>query len=148
MLPSIVGDKKLQRIRSKALREALRRKDALVTDVLRRSSYLLGLATASVLHIVDAEVIIFGGGVIEACGDFMLPLIEKTAHKVAMPGTGKPLKIVRSALGDDAIVLGATALLRYHLLPGHSDGALLTPKDGAGSPNRPLAQVDKPLGLE
>jgi glucokinase len=147
VLPSIVGDKKLLRIRSKSLREALRKKDAVVTDVMRRSSYLLGLATASILHIVDPEVIIFGGGVIEACGDFMLPLIEKTAHKVAMPGTGKPLKIVRSALGDDAIVLGATALLRYHLLPGHSDGLTMPPRDGSVSPNRPLAQVDKPLGL-
>ena len=111
-LPSIVGDKKLERIRSGALKEALRRKDPLVTDVMRRASYLLGLATASVLHVVDPEVIIFGGGVIEACGDFMLPLIEKTAQKVAMPGTGKPLQIVRSELGDDAILYGGVALLR------------------------------------
>lgn len=112
VLTEIVGDKKLERIRSGALKEALRRKDPLVTDVLRRSSYLLGLATASVLHVVDPEVIIFGGGVIEACGDFMLPLIEKTAHKVAVAVPGKPLQIVRSELGDDAILYGGVALLK------------------------------------
>ncbi len=141
VLTEIVGDPQLERIRSGALNAALKRKDPLVTDVMRRASYLLGLATASVLHVVDPEVIIFGGGVIEACGDFMLPLIEKTAHKVAMPGTGKPLHIVRSALGDDAILLGGVALLRQ------GDASVLAPisKTTTRAANRPKAQVDKPL---
>lgn len=140
-LIEITGDKKLERIRSKALKEALRRKDPLVTDALRRASFLLGLTTASVLHVVDPEVIVFGGGVIEACGDFMLPLIEKTAHKVAMPGNGKPLKIERSALGDDAILLGGVALLRERNFPERVFVAPPADKNG----KRPLAQVDKPL---
>jgi len=148
-LTEIVGDKKLERIRSGALKEALKRKDPLVTDVMRRSSYLLGLATASVLHVVDPEVIVFGGGVIEACGKWMLPWIEKTAHKVAMPGTGKPLNIVRSQLGDDAILLGGVKLLRDKLQMGEI--APPTPDQstlgGESTPDskRPLAQVDKPL---
>jgi glucokinase len=133
----ITGDKKLERIRSKSLKEALRRKDKLVTDVMRRASFLLGLTTVSVLHVVDPEVIVFGGGVIEACGDFMLPLIEKTAHKVALRGNGKPLKIVRSSLGDDAILLGGVAQLRQRNFPART-----TISENA---KRPLAQVDKPL---
>jgi glucokinase len=146
VLPSIVGDKKLERIRSGALKEALRRKDPLVTDVMRRASYLLGLATASVLHVVDPEVIIFGGGVIEACGDFMLPLIEKTAHKVAMPGTGKPLQIVRSELGDDAILYGGVALLRLQEAKLFAPVAVGKPVkiSRAGRPTV-KAQMDKPL---
>jgi glucokinase len=136
-LVEITGDKKLERIRSKALKEALRRKDALVTDVMRRASFLLGLTTASVLHVVDPEVIVFGGGVIEACGDFMLPLIEKTAQKVALSGNGKPLKIVRSSLGDDALILGGVAQLRERNFPERTASNT--------SANRPRAQVDKPL---
>ena len=144
VLTEIVGDPNLERIRSGALSAALKRKDPLVTDVMRRSSYLLGLATASVLHVVDPEIIIFGGGVIEACGDFMLPLIEKTALKVAMPGTGKKLQIVRSALGDDAILLGGVALLRQSetAVSGSVERA---PKRVV---NRPKAQVDQPLPPE
>jgi glucokinase len=151
ILPEIVDDKKLERIRSGALKEALRRKDPLVTEVMRRTSYLLGLATASVLHVVDPEVIIFGGGVIEACGDWMLPLIEKTARKVAMPGTGKPLNIVRSELGDDAIILGGVALLK-------SGAGVLAPPEKAAPPAPPAkrtpvrrqaaVQVDKPLAVK
>ena len=112
VLTSIVGDKKLARIRSGALKKALEKEDDLVTDVVRRASYLLGFASASVLHVVDPEVIVFGGGVIEACGKWMMPWIEKTVEKVAMRGTGEPPKIVQSELGDDAILMGGLALLK------------------------------------
>jgi len=146
-LVDIVGDKKLRRIRSKHLKEAIKRDDKVVMEVLRRTSYLLGLATASVLHVVDPEVIIFGGGVIEACGDFMLPLIEKTARKVAMPGTGQPLNIVRSQLGDDAIVLGGVALLNEKVPPPHRQTSRSLLK-AHGDSQAPRAQVDKPLSAE
>ena len=151
VLTEILGDKKLERIRSGALKEALKQGDPLVEDVMRRASYLLGLATASVLHVVDPEVIIIGGGVVEACGKWMLPLIEKTARKVAMPGTGKPLRIVQSSLGDDAILLGGVALLREKLKstpastftpPAPSETNFVT---GAPGERRSWAQVDKPL---
>ena len=112
VLTQIVGDKKLTRIRSGALKKALAQEDELVTDVVKRASYLLGFASASVLHVVDPEVIVFGGGVIEACGKWMMPWIEKTVEKVAMQGTGAPPQIVQSELGDDAILLGGLALLR------------------------------------
>ena len=134
VLTEIVGDKKLERIRSGALKEALKKNDPLVVDVMRRASYLLGLATASVLHVVDPEVIVFGGGVVEACGKWMMPHIEKTVQKVAMPGTGRPLKILQSTLGDDAILLGGLALLQQN-------GDKIAPAETG----RILASVDKPL---
>lgn len=140
-LPEIVGDPKLKRIRSGALKKALEKKDPVVTEVINRASYLLGLTTASVLHIVDPEVIVFGGGVIEACGTWMLPVIEKTAMQVAMPGTGKKLKVARSVLGDDAIILGGVALLRHHT----GRRGPLTVFESADTQRRPAVQVDKPL---
>jgi glucokinase len=147
VLTEIVGDKKLERIRSGALKEALKQGDPLVEDVMRRSSYLLGLATASVLHVVDPEVIVFGGGVVEACGKWMLPLIEKTAHKVAMPGTGKKMRIVQSVLGDDAILLGGVALLREKLkTDGDSPAGETSFVSGPAAAHRSWAQVDKPVG--
>lgn len=133
ILTQIVGDKKLTRIRSGALKEALKKEDPLVTDVVRRASYLLGFASASVLHVVDPEVIVFGGGVIEACGKWMMPWITKTVERVAMQGTGAPPQIVQSKLGDDAILMGGLALLK--------DGALDANEGGA----KIFASVDKPV---
>ncbi len=133
ILTQIVSDKKLTRIRSGALKEALKKEDELVTDVVKRASYLLGFASASVLHVVDPEVIVFGGGVIEACGKWMMPWISKTVERVAMQGTGEPPKIVQSKLGDDAILIGGLALLKD--------------REAAGTASRDeiFASVDKPV---
>lgn len=159
-LTEIVEDLELKRIRSRALRAALRQADPLVIEVVERASRLLGLASASVFHLVDPEVIIFGGGVVEACGDWMLPVIEKTARKLAMQGTGKKLKIVRSALGDDAIILGGVPLLRNHVgqaivstpleipaLPQDQPKIPTLPLQSTQpvAPETPVAHVDKPL---
>ena len=132
-LTQIVGDKKLARIRSGALKKALAQEDELVTDVVQRASYLLGFASASVLHVVDPEVIVFGGGVIEACGKWMMPWIAKTLEKVAMQGTGEPPKIVQSELGDDANLMGGLALLK----DGETDKKL--------GGEKIFASVDKPV---
>ena len=131
-LTQIVGDKKLARIRSGALKKALAQEDPLVTDVVRRASYLLGFASASVLHVVDPQVIVFGGGVIEACGKWMMPWILKTVEQVAMQGTGAPPQIVQSELGDDAILMGGLALLK----DGESD---------VKAGEKIFASVDKPV---
>ena len=133
ILPGIVGDKKLERIRSGALKKALEKEDAVVTDVVRRASYLLGFACASVIHVVDPEVIVLGGGVIEACGKWMMPWIEKTVDKVAMKGNGRALQIVQSQLGDDAILMGGLALLKDR-----------EPRTSLNS-ERIFASVDKPV---
>ncbi len=142
-LTEILGDKKLERIRSGALKDALKREDPLVIETLRRASHLLGLATASVLHIVDPEVVVFGGGVIEACGKWMVPWIEKSVQKVVMPGTGKPVQIVQSKLGDDAILLGGLAMLQE---AAGVSAANIAPLNGGKIEGKTvLASVDKPL---
>lgn len=142
VLTEIISDKKLERIRSGALKDALKKDDPLVTEVMRRASYLLGLATASVVHVVDPQVVVFGGGVIEACGKWMMPWIEKTVSKVAMSGTGEPLRIVQSKLGDDAILMGGLSLLLQHGAPDSLAHLSSTP----GTPAPVYAAVDKPLG--
>ncbi len=101
-----------ERIKSGRLRKALEAGDAVVSEVLTDVSRILGVGCVTVIHLCDPQAIILGGGVIEACGEFMVPLIEETiAHHVA-PGNGQPIRVVRSQLGDDAVLLGAVALAR------------------------------------
>ena len=132
VLTELLAEKKSDRIRSGALKEALRREDALVIETINRASYLLGLAAANVLHLIDPQIIVFGGGVIEACGPWMMPQIEKSLKKVAMPGTGAPVQLVESQLGDDAILMGGLSLL-------------LSGKARAPERIEVFASVDKPL---
>jgi glucokinase len=98
------------RIRSGVLKEALARKDKLVVEVLRRAGTVIGHACLTIRHLLDPEVIILGGGMMEACGDFLLPVIEKIVAHDPLPGARPGGHVLVSSLGDDAVALGAVAL--------------------------------------
>lgn len=111
VLTDLCGDD-LSVIRSGPLRKALKAQDPLVTEVLHRTSEVLGLGCLTVRHLIDPEVIVFGGGLIEACSEFMMPIIENIVGSDRLPGAREGGRVLLSALGDDAVVLGAVALAR------------------------------------
>lgn len=102
----------LRQIRGGALGQALAAGDALVTEVLTRVGEVLGQACITVFHMVDPEMIVLGGGVMEACGDFLLPIVRKAVREHRLPGAREGGEVVLSPLGDDAVIVGAVALAR------------------------------------
>jgi len=110
-LPALIGGD-LSVIRSGAIRRALAAGDELVTEILRRATEVLGYACLTVRHLIDPEVIVLGGGLVEACGDFMMPIVEQVVEADRLPGARPGGRVLASALGDDAVVLGAVALAR------------------------------------
>jgi len=106
---------RLDVIKSKVLARALKRRDPLVARVMRAAAERLGDGCVAVRHCFDPEMFVFGGGLIEACGDFILPIVRRRlAHDALFRKVG-PCRAVRSRLGDDAVVLGAVALARETL---------------------------------
>jgi glucokinase len=99
-------------IRSGMIRKALDVEDELVTEVVRRAAEVLGYACVTVRHLLDPEAIVLGGGVIEACSDFIMPIVENIVGLDPLPGARKGGRVLLSALGDDAVVLGAVAAAR------------------------------------
>jgi glucokinase len=99
-------------IRSSALKQALKAGDRLVTDVMRRAAEVLGYGCLTVRHLIDPEIIILGGGVVEACSNFVVPIVEGIVKNDKLPGARDGGHVLLSALGDDAVVLGAIALIR------------------------------------
>jgi glucokinase len=102
-------------IRSGVLRDALAAGDELVIEVMHRASEVLGYACVNVRHLIDPQVIVLGGGVVEACSDFILPIVERIIAKDPLPGARDGGRAVLSSLGDNAVVLGAVALARAHV---------------------------------
>lgn len=102
-------------IRSGPIRKALAAGDELVTEVVRRAAEVLGYACLTVRHLIDPEVIVLGGGLVEACSTFMLPIVEKIVAADQLPGAREGGRVRLSALGDDAVVLGAVAMARQHV---------------------------------
>ena len=84
-------------IRSGAIRKALKAEDPLVTGILHRAAETLGYACLTVRHLVDPEVIVLGGGLIEACSEFMMPILENIVGSDRLPG--RPRRRPRLALG-------------------------------------------------
>jgi glucokinase len=99
-------------IRSGAIRKALNAEDPLVTGILHRATETLGYACLTVRHLIDPEVIVLGGGLIEACSEYMMPIVENIVGSDRLPGARDGGHVLLSALGDDAVVLGAVALAR------------------------------------
>ncbi|WP_162909418.1 ROK family protein [Aggregatilinea lenta] len=103
-------------ITSGVLKSALDQKDSLVTDILERAAYHLGIFTASVVNAIDPECIVYGGGLIEACGDHLLPIISDTMYRFLIrPVEPDKLPVLPAALGDNAVLLGAAMLARASL---------------------------------
>ncbi len=101
-------------IKSSVLKRALQQEDELVTDVMRRAAETLGYACLNVRHLLDPDVIVLGGGVLEACGNFILPIVEQVVGLHSLPGSCEHHVVTTSTLGDDAVALGAVALVKSH----------------------------------
>ena len=99
------------RIKSGALRDALTDGDALVTEVMTRAAHVLAQGVLTIRHLLNPDMIVMGGGVIEACEHFMIPLIEREVRASCMKGSRDTLQVAVSQLGDDAVALGAAALV-------------------------------------
>jgi glucokinase len=97
-------------LRSGILKQALSQGDEVVTEVLTRASEIIGRACRSVCHLIEPEAFVLGGGVIEACWDFMLPIVEGVVESDPFSGDRPGGRVLLSALGDDAVALGAVAL--------------------------------------
>ena len=105
-------DGDLSVIRSGMIRKALDAEDELVTEIMHRAAEVLGHACVNVRHLIDPEVIVLGGGVVEACSNFILPIVENIVGLDPLPGSHDGGRVLLSALGDDAVVLGAVAAAR------------------------------------
>jgi len=112
VIPELSKGKAL-RLTSGVIARALEKGDPLVTDVIRRAQWYLGLLTASVVNLLDPEMVVFGGGVVEALDDEFLAPIRVTArqHYIQKMDADR-VRIVPGKLGDYAAVLGAAALVR------------------------------------
>ena len=111
ILTEMLGDN-LQDLRSGDLRKAIRRGDKFVDSVIEEAAEYTGIAVGNLLNIFNPEMVVLGGGVIEAMADEMMSIIVETARDYAMPGTAKGVEIVASSLGDNAAITGAAVLAR------------------------------------
>lgn len=100
-------------ITSSVLKAAVEANDALAISVLQRAAYYLGLHAATLINAFDPEMLIYGGGVIEGLGEWMLKQIRPVAYANSVNKFDvQKIKIVEAKLGEQAGVIGAALLAR------------------------------------
>ena len=80
--------------------------------IVEQAAEYIGIGVANLVNILGPDVVVLGGGVMEALADEMTAIILKTAKDHAMPGTMKNVEIMVSKLGDSAGITGAAVLAR------------------------------------
>lgn len=84
--------------------------DPVVERIVRNAAQHLGGAIAGVVNLLAPDIVVLGGGLVEAMSDLFLNEVRKTVDNRAMKSFTKSLKIGAAQLGDNATVMGAAAL--------------------------------------
>ncbi len=96
--------------KSKALRSAYQEKDIVATEAIDRACHYLAIASGSLVNIFSPQMVVFGGGVIEAMGEVFLDKVLKEVDKYSWPSIRSTVTFAKAALGDDSILYGALTL--------------------------------------
>lgn len=99
---------------SQMLKSAYEEDDALAIKVMNRAAKSIGIALGGLVNLLGPEMLVLGGGVIEAMGGKFVARIDRATRKNAFEICTRDLKIVKAELGDDAGVIGAALLASEH----------------------------------
>jgi glucokinase len=96
-------------IRSGVLAESIRAGDKIIEAIVHDAAVAIGDAVASLVHLIAPDVVVLGGGMVEAMPDLFVRTVRERAVKSVMPAFATMFKVVPAKLGDDASVMGAAA---------------------------------------
>ncbi len=99
-------------IGSSRLRAAYQAGDPLCREVVTSGLKFLGPALGTMINILSPDRIVLGGGVIEAFGAPLVKRVRASTRPFIFGPKSRAKIIVQSALGDDAVPLGAALLAR------------------------------------
>jgi len=112
---SVISDLIAQdgRIKSSHIKRALELNDDLVFEAVTQAAVYLSCGIATVINFYNPELIILGGGLIEAV-DFFYDMTVKKAHSKALAIPSAGTTITRTKLKDFSGVVGAALLEKYY----------------------------------
>ena len=98
--------------RSKKLVKALEAGDAVAEEAVDRACHWLAVATGNLINTFSPDLVIYGGGVIEALGDLFLKKILAEVDRYCMPQIRSTVELKCASLGDDSILYGDLAMIK------------------------------------
>ena len=98
--------------KSKALKNALSEGDTVAREEVNRACHYLAIASGNLVNTFSPDVVVYGGGVIEAVGDIFIEKILAEVDKYCMPSIRSTVDFKKAALGDDSILYGALSMIK------------------------------------
>ncbi len=118
-VPDLLEANGKKRITSGILAKALDAGDGVVEEAIDRATEYLAILVASIVNLLDPEMIVIGGGVAEALGERLVEPIRRAAPQWYLKKEGaEKIRIVLAELGDYAGVLGAATIARRAMEEG------------------------------
>lgn len=98
----------VKELTARAVFDAAAAGDALADRIVEETAFYLAVGTTSMLHIIDPDMVVFGGGMI-AAGEGFLERIRRHVRRLAFPVPAEKARIGYAQLGSDAGFIGAAA---------------------------------------
>jgi glucokinase len=107
---AVGGD--LSQVTARVVGEAAAAGDPLGIELIARTGRIVGILIANLMHLLNPEIFIIGGGVTNA-GDLLLEPMKQAVRAFAIDESyWRDVPIVRASLGDDVGLIGAAALVQ------------------------------------
>jgi glucokinase len=104
------GGGDLKKLKSGLLAKSIQAGDQVVERIVRDAMHLLGRTIGGVVNLLAPDVVVLGGGLIEAIPRLALEEVRRGVRETAMASFVREVRVVEAKLGDDATTLGAAAL--------------------------------------
>lgn len=99
----------LSNIRSGTLSAAIKAGDVVIEQIVQGAARHTGWAMAGIVNLLAPDIILIGGGLVEAIPDLYPLALEKALKERVMPSYRNTFEVAVAQLGDDATVMGAAA---------------------------------------
>jgi glucokinase len=100
----------LRKVRSSVLFDSIEAGDKGVKKAVDRAASWLGVGLANLVHVLNPEAIVVGGGVVTRFGQKFLDKAKASMDEHLMPGLAGTAELLLSELGDLAVPTGAACI--------------------------------------
>ena len=109
------GGTDLKNIRSGLLAQAIDGGDKIVGKIVKHAAYILGKSIGAVINVLTPDIVVLGGGLVEALPELYLKEVHSGAMKTVMPPYKDQFEVKVSSLGDDSAITGAATWAQHTL---------------------------------
>jgi glucokinase len=118
MIPSIMARQRRNIMTAGVIGEAYEARDRVTVEAVEKAQYYLGLLVGACVNLLDPQVVVIGGGVVERFGEAYLEPVRSMAAQHIIgeaDDTSDGSRIIRASLGDYSGALGAAVLVQQRL---------------------------------